>query len=154
MMLAHDVRGTCWWDGSRGWTFPPVFHYMLLCNWWQQRSSQTNCCLIWKCIWSKGVSLKSSMKQKSHPLTFTDTCEHLWRPNSGCVHSEVVGGVFQKWWQWQWVTFTGANFYELAGSCASLMKIHGSWWWLCWKTVFCSWEIGLSDNIIVLFVNK
>ena len=26
MVLAHDVRGGCWWCGSRGRTFPPVFH--------------------------------------------------------------------------------------------------------------------------------
>ena len=23
--------------------------------------------------------------------------EHLWRPNIGCEHSEVVSGVFQQW---------------------------------------------------------
>ena len=34
IMLAHSVRGQCWWYGSRGWAFPPVFHYMLLpCDW-------------------------------------------------------------------------------------------------------------------------
>ena len=26
--------------------------------------------------------------------------------------SEVVSGVFQQWWQWQWVTFAGADLYE------------------------------------------
>ena len=26
--------------------------------------------------------------------------EQLWRPNSGCKHSEDVGRVFQLWWQW------------------------------------------------------
>ena len=25
IMLAHDVRGGCWWYGGRGWTFPPIF---------------------------------------------------------------------------------------------------------------------------------
>ena len=25
--------------------------------------------------------------------------EHLWRPNDGCEHSEVVGGAFQHWQQ-------------------------------------------------------
>jgi hypothetical protein len=24
IMLAHDVRGRCWWYGSRCWTFPPI----------------------------------------------------------------------------------------------------------------------------------
>jgi hypothetical protein len=25
IMLAHDVRGGCWWYGNRSWTFPPIF---------------------------------------------------------------------------------------------------------------------------------
>jgi len=25
--------------------------------------------------------------------------EHLWRPNSGCEHREVVTGTFQQWQQ-------------------------------------------------------
>jgi len=28
--------------------------------------------------------------------------EYLWRPNSGCEHSEVVSGTFQQWQQQQW----------------------------------------------------
>jgi hypothetical protein len=24
ILLVHDVRGECWWDGSRGWTFLPI----------------------------------------------------------------------------------------------------------------------------------
>jgi len=27
MMLAHGIRGGCWWYSSRGWTFPPIFCY-------------------------------------------------------------------------------------------------------------------------------
>ena len=36
--------------------------------------------------------------------------EHLWTPNSGCEHTEVVGGVFQQWWHWRWVTSTKGDF--------------------------------------------
>jgi len=36
--------------------------------------------------------------------------EHLWRTNSGCEHSDVVGGEFQQ--RQQWVTFVHADFYE------------------------------------------
>ena len=40
IMLANNVRGRCWWYSSKGWTFPPVFHYILLpCNEWQQRAA-------------------------------------------------------------------------------------------------------------------
>ena len=42
--------------------------------------------------------------------------EHLWRPNG-----EVVGGVFQ-WW-WQWVISTGADCYERS------MQILVHHWW-------------------------
>ena len=29
-MQAHAIRGDCWWDGSRGWTFLQTFHCILL----------------------------------------------------------------------------------------------------------------------------
>ena len=41
-MLAHNIRGGCWY-GSKGWTFPPIFCYALsLYNRWQQRGSWQN----------------------------------------------------------------------------------------------------------------
>ena len=65
--------------------------YILLpCNRWQQRGSPTEWHLTWKCRWSKGVKMNFSMWKKRHPLTFTDTGEHLWGPNSGCEHSEAM----------------------------------------------------------------
>ena len=100
MMSAHNIRGGCWWDGSRGWTFPPAFHGMLLlCDRWQQRGTLTEWRLTWKCGWSKAVELNSSMQKKWPLLTFINACEHLWRPNSGCEHSEAVGGALQQWQQ-------------------------------------------------------
>ena len=36
--------------------------------------------------------------------------EYLWRPNNG--REEVVVGTFQQRQQLQWITFTGADFYE------------------------------------------
>ena len=46
-MLARNIRGECWCYGSRGWTFLPIFHYILLpCDRWQQRSSLTKWCDI------------------------------------------------------------------------------------------------------------
>jgi len=44
--------------------------------------------------------LNSSMQKNSthwHSLTLA---ECFWRPNSGCEHSEVVGGTFLPWWPW------------------------------------------------------
>ena len=78
MVLAHDVRGRCWWYGSRGWTFPPVSHYMLLpCDRWQQRGNLTKWRLSWKCVWSKGVSLNSSMEKKA-PIDIYRCLLHMY----------------------------------------------------------------------------
>ena len=62
IILAHDVRGGCWWYGSRGWTFPPILRYG-----WQQRGTLTKWCPTWNCIWSKGVSLNSLHAEKMVP---------------------------------------------------------------------------------------
>jgi hypothetical protein len=35
--------------------------------------------------------------EKLHPLTFIDACRTFTETNSGCGHSEVVGGAFQQW---------------------------------------------------------
>ena len=79
IMLAHNVRGRYWWYGRRDWTFPPIFHYILLpCDKWQQRDSLTEWRVIWKCKWSKGVSLNSSMQKKWHHWTFMETKQWMW----------------------------------------------------------------------------
>ena len=56
MTSTHHIRGRWWWYGSRGGTFPPISHSMLLpCDRWQQRGSLTQRCLTWKCGWRKGM---------------------------------------------------------------------------------------------------
>jgi len=75
ILLIHNIRGGCWWYGSRDWTLPPIFHsILLLCDRWQQRGSLTKWRLTWKWVWSKDVSLNSSVQKKMHPLTSIDTC--------------------------------------------------------------------------------
>ena len=75
MILAQSVRHRYWWYGSRGCTFPPIFHYMLLpCDRWQQRGSLTIWRLTCKCISNKGVWLNTSTCKKWHPLTFINAC--------------------------------------------------------------------------------
>ena len=74
ILLAH-VSGGCWWYGSRGWTLPSIFCYILfLCDTWQQKGNLTKWCQTWKDVLSKGVSLNSSMWKKWHPLTFINAC--------------------------------------------------------------------------------
>ena len=97
VMLAHSVRGGCWCYGSRGWTFPPIFHYMLLpCGRWQRNDSLTQWHLTWKCAWSNAVELNSSIRKKQHTLTFTDPC---W--------------IFMETKQWMWTPW-GGGWYVLA----------------------------------------
>ena len=47
---------------------------LLPCGRWQQRGNLTEWHLTWKCVWSKGVSMNSSVEEKCHPQTFSDTC--------------------------------------------------------------------------------
>jgi len=150
--VGADIRGGCWWYGSRGWAFPPIFHYMLfLCDRWQQRGRLTKWHLTWKCGWSKGVWLNSSMQKKNgnhwHLLMLL---EDLWRTNSGCEHSEEVGGAFQLWEQW--VPSTGARFYRqrmqtLVHCCWKCIASAGD---CVKKIVLCGWEFSLSNIDIVL----
>jgi len=85
--LAHNIGVHA---GSKGWTFPPILHYILLsCDRWQQRGSVTKWHLTWKRLQIKGVLLNSSMWKKLqhwHSLVFA---EHLRRPNCGIEHSEA-----------------------------------------------------------------
>ena len=58
MMLVHDVGGGCWWYGSRGWTFLPIFPNNLLPTAKMAEVGQSDKWhLTWKWIWSKGVPL-------------------------------------------------------------------------------------------------
>jgi len=58
--------------------------------------------------------------------------EHLQRPNSECECSELVGGAFQQWQQQQWVTTSGADFYQLSmqahvGNCPKQVASSGDY---------------------------
>ena len=75
-----------------GWTFLTIFHYILLLfARWQQRGSLTKWCLIWKCVWSKGVSLNSSMWKKMAPI---DIHQHLLY----VYEDETVDVSTTRWW--------------------------------------------------------
>jgi len=49
MVLAHDVRGGCWWCGSRGQTFPPVFHDVIAVRQMAAEGQSDTMGLTWKC---------------------------------------------------------------------------------------------------------
>ena len=61
------------------------------------------------------------MQKKWHPLTFVNTCLNMSGDQTVDVSdSEMVGGAFQQWRQWQLVTFTGADVYE----CSMQALVH------------------------------
>jgi len=125
-LLAHNLRGRCSWDGSRGWTFLPVSHYILLLyDRWQQRGCVTY--WIWHRICMKQrcwIGFLHAEKKCTHWHSWMLT-EHLWRQNSECEHSEAMGGAFQQWWQRQWTKSAGTNFYECS------MQALAHCWWKC-----------------------
>lgn len=136
--LAHDVRDGCWWDGSRGWTFPSLFrHTVLPYDGWSTRV---------------GVEQIPPCGTKTAP---TAVHWHLLnvsgdQPMDGrtgrggrCVSAVATVGLLH-WFRCLWARH--------AGSCSSVAKMHSYWWWECWKTVFCSWAYALSNSVVVLFV--
>lgn len=146
--LALNVRGGCQCYGSRGWAFLLTSHCILLpYHKWKQRVSPTE---HTECVWSKGVSMSSSMQKNGNHWQASMFAEHPWRPNSGCEQSEAL----QQWQQR--VTSTAAEFYDVwhAGSCSSQAKMHSWWWWQCWKVVFLTenllWQIVLPCSLYLL----
>jgi len=61
------------------------------------------------------------------------------------------GGAFQQWWQCQWVTFAGTDFFlwvqALVQHWQKCIASGGD----CCKTVFFSWEFALPNSVIVHF---
>ena len=98
IMLAHRCR--CWWYGSRSWTFPPMFHYILLpCDRWQQRNNLTKWHLIWKYVWSKCVSLNSSMQKKMAPIDIYQCWPYVYG-------DQIMDVSTVRWWV---VCFSSGN---------------------------------------------
>jgi len=98
-------------------------------------ASEMEVCMKQKCV-VKVLQLKKKWTL-SHSSILT---EHLWRPNSGCEHSEAVGGVFQQWQQeyedkphsrWPYRLLQTQH----TGSFPLLAKMYTLWWCLCCKRV-------------------
>ena len=85
--------------------------------------------------------------------------ECLWRPNTGCKNSKVMGSAFQQYWQWHG---RQATFWMAVRSC------HITKWRALWsahlcksangddyvkKIALCSWEFALSNGVIALFIS-
>ena len=156
MMLASNVKGGYWWYGSRNWTFPLV--------------SVTFCCCMTDggrgAVWQNGIWHRSGNEAKVHhwipPCGKNGTRwhsltlgGHLWRPNSGCEHSEAVGGAFQQWQQQQWITSTGADFYkhgmQTPIQCWQKCRANGGGYVAKW--CFVAENLLLSNSVTVFTVS-
>ena len=137
IMLTHYIRGRCWWYSSKGWTFLPITHSMLLpCDRQQQRGTLDRMASDMEVHMKRRGGSEFFHEKKTgtrwHSLMLT---KHLWSPDSGYEHSK--GTAFLQWWQQ--VTSTGADFYEHRKQ--AFVR--------CWrkrrantgslKIVFCSW---------------
>jgi len=152
-MLAHGIRGRWWCYASRGWTFPPISHCILLpCNIMAAEgqsdtmASDMEVCMAQRC----GTEFFLAEKM---PLIDI----HQYLPNASGDQTVDVSTVRQ------WVVcFSSDNnsgspplvpiLMSNASSCL-LTKMDSWWWWLCWRIAFCSWEFALSNSVIVLFVS-
>ena len=132
--LVHSVRDRYLWYDGRGWTFPPVFCYILLLfDRSQQKGSLilTEWCLTWKSIWSKGLSLNSCVQKKMAPGDI-----HWYLLNVDGDQTVYVSTV--RWWvvhlssddnvmkdkprserPWRFLQA------QHAGTCSLLVKMHG-----------------------------
>ena len=140
-----------WWYGSRGWAFPTILHYMLLpCDRWQQRGSLTKWRQSWKCVWSKGVSMNSSMWKKMAP---TDIHWHLLNVyvNVSTVREWVVS--FSSGDSNNGSAFAGTDYLEYG------MQALVHLWWKriasgddCTEKCFVVENLFLRSSVIVIFV--
>ena len=98
IMLAQSTRDGCWWYGSRGWTFPPISHFILfLCDRWQQKDGLTEWHQTWKCVWSKGVSLNSALQDKMAPTDIHGCLLNGYGDQMVGLSTWDCGDAFQQW---------------------------------------------------------
>ena len=129
VLLRWHFRGGYWCHGRRGWTFPPVFHYISLpCDRWQQSGTLTQRHLTevrrkHRCV----NELLHAEKNGTHwhSSTFAGV---LRRQDSGCAHSEAVDGDSSGDKDVKNKPCSGWPRRLLvvwhAGSCLSLVKMH------------------------------
>ena len=152
-MLTSNVRGRC---GGMTIEVEPSHQY-----------SVTFCCCRTNgsrgAVWSSIVSdmevhakhrcvieLLHAEKRKATP---TDIHQHLLN-----IYGDqtVDASTVRQWVHFSAMVTVGHLYWYRflirlhAGSCSWLVKLHSKWWWLRWKTVFCTGEFALSESVIVI----
>jgi len=146
IVFAHDMSSTCWWYGSRGWTFLPIFQFILLpCVTDGSRGA-----VWWNGVWHGSANRTEFLHAEK--MLPTDNCQCLLKVyGNQTVDVSTVR---------QWVVCSSSGDSEtppmvqivMRASCSSLVKMHSKWWWLCCKTVLSSWEFAPSNSVIVSVV--
>ena len=115
-MLASDIRGGWWWYGSRGWIFPPIFHYVLLPhNRWQKRGNLKKWHLTWLyeakgCHWipSYGKMAPINVHQYLLNVDGDQTADVSTVRGEGCISA-----VMTAMWKTNHVFYAGLDSYYL-----------------------------------------
>ena len=151
-MLSHDLR--CWWYGIRDLLPSILLHFAAM--WQKAAEGQSGTIVSDKAVRNKqrcGTELFAA--EKMHPLTFTNACWVFMETKpwmgiqwgAGWCISAMLAIIVDHL---HWFKFLQAHH---AGSCSPVAKMYSQWWWLCWKTMFCSWEFTLSNSITVFFAS-
>jgi len=99
LLCWSTTSGESWWYGSRGPTFSPMLHSMLLlCDRWQQRGSLTEWHLAWKYIWSNMQMSHHEMKR----ILISSSIEISGLQPGNCVHSWILASLSWKWCSQHW----------------------------------------------------
>ena len=132
------------------------YSMLLLYDRWQQKDSATNWCLTWKHVWSKEVSMNSSIWKKMAP---TDIYQCLLSASG--AQTADMSTVRQRV-----VHFSSGNSNSGSPSPVQIItcracrllftvgkNVHSYWWQLHLKILFQSWKHALWNSAIVLFTS-
>jgi len=119
----------CWLRTSEElvWQFKPSCQYSIyMQHRRQRRGTLTKWCLAWNRIWSKGISLNSSMQKETEPTdicwTFMETYQWMWEQWGGTF---CVATVVTVMWKTNHILDGHADFYE--HSMQSLVHLWQKW---------------------------
>ena len=110
MMLAHDIRDSYWWDGSRGWTLSRniPLHFVSV----QQMAAKGQSDKMEQCREQRRVTKFLHEKKMALTGIHQHSSECWQRPNSGCKHSEGSVVRFSRGKSDQVITSTCADVYK------------------------------------------
>ena len=140
----------CWWYGSRGWIFQPVFHYILLpCNRWLQRSNVTK-----QTSHTEVHTKKRYVTEFLHAEKIAPTDIHWCLLNVDGDQPTDVSTVRGGWC----ISAVGQWYDRHAILQRAVQSCHTTKWRASWSAHLCKLANGgdyvaLLNSVIVLFVS-